>query len=82
MDITIIGWIWIGILIGAGVGILTMSLATTARIGDLEAEILNGRAIREALKEEIFRLENQAKPKPRKRRKKRVVKVDKIKVGK
>ena len=82
MDITIIGWIWIGILIGAGVGILTMSLATTARIGDLEAEILNGRAIREALKEEIFRLENQAKPKPRKRRKNRVVKVDKIKVGK
>ena len=69
MDIEIIGWVWIGILIGAVVGVLVMSLASTARIGDLEAEILQGRAVREALKEEIFRLENQAKPKPRKRRK-------------
>jgi hypothetical protein len=58
-----------------------MSLASTARIGDLEAEILQGRAVREALKEEIFRLENQAKPKPRKRRKK-VVRANKIDVGK
>ena len=82
MDMGIIGWIWLGILIGSVVGIVAMSLATTARIGDLEAEIVQGRAVRDALKEEIFRLENQAKPKPRKRRKKRVVKTDKIKVGK
>jgi|TARA_B100000287_G_scaffold244419_1_gene229854 hypothetical protein len=81
MDIEIIGWVWIGILIGAVVGVLIMSLASTARIGDLEAEILQGRAVREALKEEIFRLENQAKPKPRKRRKK-VVRANKIDVGK
>ena len=81
MDIEIIGWVWIGILIGAVVGVLVMSLASTARIGDLEAEILQGRAVREALKEEIFRLENQAKPKPRKRRKK-VVRANKIDVGK
>tara|TARA_Y100000361_G_scaffold50806_1_gene44280 strand:+ start:216 stop:461 length:246 start_codon:yes stop_codon:yes gene_type:complete len=81
MDIEIIGWVWIGILIGAVVGVLVMSLASTARIGDLEAEILQGRAVREALKEEIFRLENQAKPKPRKRRKKRI-QANKIEVGK
>jgi len=81
MDIEIIGWIWIGILIGAVVGVLVMSLASTARIGDLEAEILQGRAVREALKEEIFRLENQAKPKPRKRRNKRI-QANKIEVGK
>ena len=80
MDIEIIGWVWIGILIGAVVGVLVMSLASTARIGDLEAEILQGRAVREALKEEIFRLENQAKPKPRKRRKKRI-QANKIEVG-
>ena len=81
MDIEIIGWVWIGILIGAVVGVLVMSLASTARIGDLEAEILQGRAVREALKEEIFRLENQSKPKPRKRRKKRI-QANKIEVGK
>ena len=68
MDIEIIGWVWIGILIGAVVGVLIMSLASTARIGDLEAEILQGKAVREALKQEIFRLENQSKPKPRKKR--------------
>ena len=81
MDIEIIGWVWIGILIGAVVGVLIMSLASTARIGDLEAEILQGRAVREALKEEIFRLENQSKPKPRKRRKK-TIQANKIEVGK
>tara|TARA_B100001564_G_C20325483_1_gene527695 strand:- start:226 stop:471 length:246 start_codon:yes stop_codon:yes gene_type:complete len=81
MDIEIIGWVWIGILIGAVVGVLIMSLASTARIGDLEAEILQGKAVREALKQEIFRLENQSKPKPRKKRK-RVVRANKIDVGK
>ena len=63
-------------------GVVASSFGAASKIGDLEAEIIQGRAIRDALKDEIFRLENQAKPKPRKRRKKRVVKTDKIKVGK
>jgi|TARA_B100002019_G_scaffold150839_1_gene129930 hypothetical protein len=77
-----IGWIWLGILIGVVSGVVASSFGAASKIGDLEAEIIQGRAIRDALKDEIFRLENQAKPKPRKRRKKRVVKTDKIKVGK
>ena len=77
-----IGWVWLGILIGVVAGVVASSFGAASKIGDLEAEIIQGRAIRDALKDEIFRLENQAKPKPRKRRKKRVVKTDKIKVGK
>ena len=81
-NIGTIGWVWLGILIGVVAGVVASSFGAASKIGDLEAEIIQGRAIRDALKDEIFRLENQAKPKPRKRRKKRVVKTDKIKVGK
>ena len=80
-NIGTIGWVWLGILIGVVAGVVASSFGAASKIGDLEAEIIQGRA-RDALKDEIFRLENQAKPKPRKRRKKRVVKTDKIKVGK
>ena len=65
-----IGWVWLGILIGVVAGVVASSFETASKIGDLEAEIIQGRAIRDALKEEILRLENQSKPKPRKRRKK------------
>jgi hypothetical protein len=77
-----IGWVWLGILIGVVAGVVASSFGAASKIGDLEAEIYQGRAIRDALKEEIFRLENQAKPKPRKSRRKRTIKTDKIKVGK
>jgi len=76
-----IGWVWLGILIGFIAGIVASSFGAASRIADLEARIYQDRAVREALKEEIFRLENQSKPKPRKRRK-RVVRANKIKVGK
>ena len=75
-----IGWIWLGILIGVVSGVVASSFGAASKIGDLEAEIIQGRAIRDALKDEIFRLENQAKPKPRKRRKK-IIQANKIKVG-
>jgi uncharacterized membrane-anchored protein YhcB (DUF1043 family) len=81
MDIAIIGWVWLGIIIGIIVGVVVASFGATSKIGDLQSELYQGRAVREALKEEIFRLENQSKPKPRKRRK-RVVRANKIKVGK
>ena len=76
-----IGWIWLGILIGVVSGVVASSFGAASKIGDLEAEIIQGRAIRDALKDEIFRLENQAKPKPRKRRKK-TIQANKIEVGK
>ena len=75
-----IGWIWLGILIGVVSGVVASSFGAASKIGDLEAEIVQGRAVRDALKEEIFRLENQAKPKPRKRRKK-TIQANKIEVG-
>ena len=78
MDITIIGWVWLGILIGFIAGIVASSFGAASRIADLEARIYQDRAVREALKEEIFRLENRTKPQPRK---KRNIKVNKIKVG-
>ena len=75
-----IGWVWLGIIIGVVAGVVASSFGAASKIGDLEAEIIQGRAIRDALKEEILRLENQPKPKPRKRRKK-IIQANKIKVG-
>ena len=75
-----IGWVWLGILIGVVAGVVASSFGAASKIGDLEAEIIQGRAIRDALKNEIFRLANQSKPKPRKRRKK-IIEANKIEVG-
>ena len=75
-----IGWVWLGIIIGVVAGVVASSFGAASKIGDLEAEIIQGRAIRDALKEEILRLENQPKPKPRKRRKK-IIQANKIEVG-
>ena len=79
MDITIIGWVWLGILVGAVAGFILCSLMNASKSGDLEAELVHQRFVRDSLKEEIFRLENQPKPKPRKRRN---IRANKIKVGK
>ncbi len=78
MDIVIIGWVWLGILIGIPIGLIVSVFLTQSKINDLESELVHQRFVRDSLKEEIFRLDNQAKPKPRKRRN---IKVNKIKVG-
>ena len=78
MEISIIGWVWLGVMLGTLVG-YTMA---AYMYGNWNAELENENAhllfVRDALKEEIFRIENQAKPKPRK---KRNVRVKSIKVG-
>ena len=79
MDITIIGWVWLGILVGAVAGFILSSLMAASKTGELEAELVHQRFVRDSLKEEIFRLENQSKPKPRKRRN---IKAKSIKIGK
>ena len=61
-------WVFLGIIVGSIAGIVTISLTTSGRIDDLENEIQDLRNQRQLLKEEIFRLSNQAKPKPRKKR--------------
>ena len=70
MDITIIGWVWFGIVVGIILGIIICGILTQSKISELESELVHQRFIRDSLKEEIFRLDNQVKPKPRKRRKK------------
>ncbi len=78
MDITIIGWVWFGIVVGIILGIIICGILTQSRISELESELVHQRFIRDSLKEEIIRLDNQPKPKPRKRRN---IEAKSIKVG-
>lgn len=68
MIITTLGWLSIGIVIGATAGVVWSGIRYTKQIDELESEISSQIAIRKALKEEIFRLDNQPKPKPRSKR--------------
>ena len=70
MDMIIIGWIWLGILIGVLLGFIICAVLTQSRISELESDLAHLKFVRDSLKEEIFRLDNRVKPKPRKRRKK------------
>jgi len=78
MDITLIGWIWLGVFTGFVAGFFVCSVMTSSRNAELNAEITHHIFVRDSLKDEIFKLENQTKPKPRKRRN---IKVKSIKVG-
>ena len=78
MDIAIIGWVWLGIVVGILIGITVASFYTNNKQTELESENTHLIFVRDSLKEEIFRLENRAKPKPRK---KRNVKAKSIKIG-
>ena len=68
-SITIIGWIWLGILVGIPLGFIVSVFLTQAKVNELESELVHQRFIRDSLKEEIFKLDNQVKPKPRIKRK-------------
>ena len=65
----IVGWVWIGILIGFIVGVTLISILASGRHGELEQENLHLKFVRDSLKDEILRLDTQSKPKPRKHRK-------------
>ena len=67
MEMLIISGI-IGVIIGALGGSVTMYMLNKGKVSDLESDVYDARIIRDALKEEIFRLSQQTKPKPRKRR--------------
>ena len=66
--ITIIGWVWVGIIIGFLMGVVLVSMLLSGKQDDLEAENLHLRFVRDSLKDEIFRLDNLSKPKPRSKR--------------
>ena len=77
--LTIIAWVWVGILIGFVMGVTLISIMSSSKHADLEAENVHLIFVRDSLKEEIFRLENQVKPKPRK---KRNLRAKSVKIGK
>ena len=77
--LTIIAWVWVGILIGFVMGVTLISIMSSSKHADLEAENVHLIFVRDSLKEEIVRLENQVKPHPRK---KRNLQAKSIKIGK
>ena len=64
----ILGWIYLGVVIGTITGIIVLGLFQAGRVKSLETEIQDLRLQRELLKKEIFRLTKRGKPAPRKRR--------------
>ena len=77
--LTTIAWVWVGIIIGFIMGVTLVSMLASGKQADLETDNIHLKIVRDSLKKEIFRLENQSKPKPRKRRK---IRAKSIKVGK
>ena len=75
MDIAIIGWVWLGIVVGILIGMTIASMMASSKQAELDSENSHLIFVRDSLKEEIFRLENQSKPKPRKKRNLRANKV-------
>ena len=71
MDLTILGWVWIGIFIGVIIGIVGTSIKLSKQITDLESELQDSRVVRDSLNAYILKLENQPKPKPRKHRRRK-----------
>jgi len=71
MDLAIIGWVWLGIITGMLVGVVLTSVMNSNKQSDLEAENQHLKFVRDSLKEEIFRLDNQVKPKPRSKRRRK-----------
>ncbi len=63
---------FIGLFVGAPIGLLITSLLASGKTEDMMSEITDLRTQRQLLKEEIFRLsEPKAKPRPRRRRTKK-----------
>ena len=67
----ILGWIYLGIILGCMGGVIGLSLFQVRNVADLKAEIRDLRLQRQLLKEEVFRLTKRGKPAPRKRNWKR-----------
>ena len=63
--IEILGWVWMGIIIGSTAGIVWASKHYADEISDRDSEISVLKGTRDVLKEEIFRL---TKPTQKKKR--------------
>jgi len=71
MNIEVIGWVWLGIIVGLLIGIFVSSMMSASKFGELHSEILHLRFVKDSLKEEIFKLDNQSKPMSRAKRKRK-----------
>ena len=67
----ILGWIYLGVILGCMGGVIGLSLFQVRNVADLKAEIRDLRLQRTLIKEEVFRLTKRGKPAPRKRNWKR-----------
>mgnify|MGYP003115063884 CR=1 FL=1 len=67
----ILGWIYLGIVVGSMGAVVGLSLFQVQNVADLKATIRDLQLQRKLLKEEIFRLSKRGKPAPRKRNWKR-----------
>ncbi len=50
MDIAIIGWVWLGILIGVIAGFVLCSWLTSSKVSEMDAEISHQKFVRDSLK--------------------------------
>ena len=64
----ILGWIYLGIMLGGLGGIMALSMFTGPKLRDYQSEISDLRLQRQLLKGEIDRISKRGKPAPRKRR--------------
>ena len=64
----ILGWIYLGIMLGSIGGFLALGLFVGPKMKDYEQEIDELRLQRQLLKGEIERISKRVKPQPRKRR--------------
>ena len=64
----ILGWIYLGIMLGSIGGVMALLLFTGPRLREYESEISDLRLQRQLRKGEIERISKRGKPQPRKRR--------------
>ena len=64
----ILGWIYLGIMLGSIGGVMALLLFTGPRLREYASEISDLRLQRQLLKGEIERISKRGKPQPRKRR--------------
>ena len=67
----IIGWVYLGVMIGFVAAIVIIGMLRAGKQEDLEMEIQDLRTQRTLLKEEIFRLTSPPSKRPRRKRTKR-----------
>ena len=64
----ILGWIYLGLMLGSIGGVLAISIFQAGRVTALENEVSDLRLQRKILKDENQRLSRRGKPQPRKKR--------------